>query len=126
MADVDTNLRILRQLANLGLRVAVDDFGTGYSSLAQLTRMPVSVLKIDKAFVDGIETNEESRTVIRAIIGLGRALGLKLVAEGVEKETQVTELLASGCDFIQGYYFYRPMDEESFVEAVNRKIESNH
>jgi len=73
MADVETNLRVLRRLADLGLRVAVDDFGTGYSSLAQLTRLPVDVLKIDRAFVDGIDKSAESRAVIRAIIGLGRS-----------------------------------------------------
>ncbi|CAK0747298.1 diguanylate cyclase [Gammaproteobacteria bacterium] len=122
MADVETNLRILRRLADLGLRVAVDDFGTGYSSLAQLTRLPVSVLKIDKAFVDGIEKSEDSRLVIRAVIGLGRSLGLKLVAEGVENATQQRELCTYGCDLIQGYYFYRPLEEKAFVETAEREF----
>jgi diguanylate cyclase (GGDEF)-like protein len=121
MADVETNLRILRRLAALGLRVAVDDFGTGYSSLAQLTRLPVNVLKIDRAFVDGIDKSAESRTVIRAIIGLGRALGLKLVAEGVENGMQQRELCAYGCDFIQGYYFHRPLTENVFVDTLERE-----
>ncbi len=122
MADVETNLRVLRLLANLGLRVAVDDFGTGYSSLAQLTRMPVSVLKIDKAFIDGIESNEENRTVVRAVIGLGRALGMKLVAEGVENEAQLAELRSNGCDYIQGYFFYRPLDEKTFIASMEAAI----
>jgi diguanylate cyclase (GGDEF)-like protein len=121
MADVEANLRILRQLADLGLRVAVDDFGTGYSSLAQLTRLPVDVLKIDRAFVDGIEKSEESRTVIRAVIGLGRALGMKLVAEGVENTVQLAELRAAGCDLIQGYHFYRPLLEADFIQACNEQ-----
>ncbi|MDP1734848.1 MAG: EAL domain-containing protein [Sulfuritalea sp.] len=121
MADVEANLRILRRLADLGLRVAVDDFGTGYSSLAQLTRLPVSVLKIDRAFVDGIAKSDESRTVIRAIIGLGRELGLKLVAEGVEDSAQRRELCTYGCDFIQGYYFHRPLEERVFIETVERE-----
>ncbi|MDQ5910411.1 MAG: hypothetical protein QG599_2507 [Pseudomonadota bacterium] len=125
MADVETNLRVLHHLAELGLRVAVDDFGTGYSSLAQLTRLPVNVLKIDKAFVDGIEKSEESRTVIRAIIGLGRALGLKLVAEGVENEEQVNALCAYGCDFIQGYFFHRPLEAKVFFEVMNRQISAD-
>ena len=120
MADVDTNLRVLHRLAELGLRVAVDDFGTGYSSLAQLTRLPVDVLKIDRAFVDGIDKSPESRTVIRAVIGLGRALGLKMVAEGVETADQQRELCAYGCDFIQGYFFHRPLAETVFVETVQR------
>lgn len=123
MADVEANLRILRRLADLGLRVAVDDFGTGYSSLAQLTRLPVDVLKIDRAFVDGIEKHHESRTVIRAVIGLGRSLGLKLVAEGVENEAQRQKLLSYGCDYIQGYLFHRPLEEKDFVETVQHEKE---
>lgn len=118
MADVEVNLRVLRRLAELGLRVAVDDFGTGYSSLAQLTRLPVSVLKIDRAFIDGLDKSAEARTVIRAVIGLGRSLGLKLVAEGVESATQRLELCTYGCDFIQGYFFHRPLEESCFVETV--------
>ncbi|AWI77486.1 diguanylate cyclase [Parazoarcus communis] len=118
MADVDANLRILRRLAEFGLRVAVDDFGTGYSSLAQLTRLPVNVLKIDRAFVDGINKSAESRTVIRAVIGMGRALGLKMVAEGVEDAAQWRELCGYGCDFLQGYYFQRPLEAERFIETV--------
>ena len=120
MADVEANLKVLRQLADQGLRVAVDDFGTGYSSLAQLTRLPVDVLKIDRAFVDGIDKSPESRSIARAIIGLGRSLGLKLVAEGVETAAQLRELCGYGCDFIQGYYFYRPLDEASFIDTLLR------
>ncbi|WP_306607182.1 EAL domain-containing protein [Azonexus sp.] len=123
MADVETNLRVLRRLADLGLRVAVDDFGTGYSSLSQLTRLPVNVLKIDRAFVDGIDKSEESRTIIRAVIGLGRALGLKLVAEGVENGAQRRELCAYGCDLIQGYYFHRPLEAAVFVETFARELQ---
>jgi diguanylate cyclase (GGDEF)-like protein/PAS domain S-box-containing protein len=123
MADVETNLRILRRLADLGLRVAVDDFGTGYSSLAQLTRLPVDVLKIDRAFVDGIDKSPESRTVIRAIISLGRALGLKMVAEGVENGAQQRELCADGCDLIQGYYFHRPLEESIFIETLAQELQ---
>lgn len=120
MADIETNLRVLRRLAAMGFRVAVDDFGTGYSSLAQLTRLPVNVLKIDRAFIDGIDSQREHRAVVRAVIGLGRALGLKMVAEGVEELAQLTELRALGCDFIQGYLFYRPLEEAQFIEAVER------
>ncbi len=123
MADVETNLRVLRRLADLGLRVAVDDFGTGYSSLAQLTRLPVDVLKIDRAFIDGIDKSQESRAVVRAVIGLGRALGLKLVAEGVENGAQQRELCAFGCDFIQGYYFHRPLEEDAFIETFEREAQ---
>lgn len=126
MTDVDKNLRILRSLADLGLRVAVDDFGTGYSSLAQLTRMPVDVLKIDRAFVDGLGKGPENRAVIAAIIGMGRALGLKLVAEGVETDLQWREVQAFGCDLIQGFHFHRPMEETVFFDVVERETRRHH
>lgn len=125
MADVDANLRVLRRLAELGLRVAVDDFGTGYSSLSQLTRLPVDVLKIDQAFIDGIDKSPECRAVIRAVIGLGRALGLKLIAEGVENDAQQIELCAHGCDLIQGYHFHRPLAPDDFATVVGRELASD-
>jgi len=122
MADVETNLRILRQLTDLGMKVAIDDFGTGYSSLAQLTRLPVDVLKIDKAFIDEVETSSESRAVVRSVIGLGRALGMKIVAEGVENKAQQLELCSLGCDFIQGYHFHRPLKSNEFIEVMEREF----
>jgi diguanylate cyclase (GGDEF)-like protein len=121
MTDLEANLRVLHQLAALGLRIAVDDFGTGYSSLAQLTRLPVDVLKIDREFVNSVGERSESRTVVRAIIGLGHALGLKVVAEGVETAAQQLELSAYGCDFIQGYYFHRPATLDAFVDIVDKE-----
>ncbi|OAI02322.1 diguanylate cyclase [Methylomonas methanica] len=123
MADIETNLRVLRRLADLGMGVAVDDFGTGYSSLAQLTRLPVNVLKIDRAFVNGIDTQPENRAVNRAIVGLARALGLKLVAEGVENVEQLLELRALGCDYIQGYLFHRPLEEQSFIDRFSSELD---
>ncbi|MGD1824749.1 Signal transduction histidine kinase NtrB, nitrogen specific [Chromobacterium violaceum] len=122
MADIDVNLKVLQALNALGLRVAVDDFGTGYSSLAQLTRLPVEVLKIDRAFVDGIGRKQQDVTLIRAIIGLGKALGLKLVAEGVESGEQLQTLRQLGCDLIQGYLFHRPMPLDALQSVVERSL----
>jgi diguanylate cyclase (GGDEF)-like protein/PAS domain S-box-containing protein len=122
MADVAAGTRVLTDLSRLGLHIAIDDFGTGYSSLAQLTRLPVGVLKIDPTFVAGIEEHPEGRTVVRAIIGLGQSLGLRLVAEGVETAPQLLELQACGCDFIQGYYFHRPLEELSFISVVDSEL----
>jgi len=123
MDDIDAKLRVLRDLSAIGLRMAMDDFGTGYSSLAQLARLPVDVLKIDRSFIRDIATSGESRAVVEAVIGLGRALGLKLVAEGVETAAQRLELCGYGCDFIQGYYFYRPMPAADLVAAVAQQAE---
>jgi len=122
MADVESGARVLNDLTRLGLQIAIDDFGTGYSSLAQLTRLPVGVLKIDPTFIAGIEQHREGRTVVRAIIGLGRALGLRLVAEGVETPRQLLELQACGCDLVQGYYFHRPLDEGTFMAIVDSEL----
>jgi diguanylate cyclase (GGDEF)-like protein/PAS domain S-box-containing protein len=125
MADIDTNVRVLRSLADLGFRVAIDDFGTGYSSLSQLTKLPVNVLKIDRAFIDGLEKQPESRAVVKAVIGLGRALGLKMVAEGVENSAQLLELRNFGCDYIQGYHFHRPLKEKQFIQAIDDDLKTN-
>ncbi|OWW21883.1 EAL domain-containing protein [Noviherbaspirillum denitrificans] len=124
MADVESNLQVLSRLAGFGLRVAVDDFGTGYSSLAQLTRMPVEVMKIDRMFVECMETDGESRLITRAIINLGKSLGLKLVAEGVDSQAQWRELCSMGCDFIQGYLFHRPMPEKDFIALLDEDLSS--
>ncbi|MCI5123511.1 MAG: EAL domain-containing protein, partial [Candidatus Electrothrix sp. AR5] len=119
MADVESNLKILRQLSTLGLRIAVDDFGTGYSSLSQLLRLPVNRLKIDRIFISQMEFKEENRTVVTAIIDMAHALGLKVIAEGVETEQQSILLNELGCNFIQGFYFFKPMPFDDFMSLMN-------
>jgi diguanylate cyclase (GGDEF)-like protein/PAS domain S-box-containing protein len=120
MSDIEVNLRTLQQIAEQGLRVAVDDFSTGYSSLSHLLRLPVSVLKVDRAFVNEIDTRQDSRVVATAIVRLGQTLGYRLVAEGVENEAQLAELRALGCDYAQGYLFDRPLELPSMLDAVMR------
>lgn len=99
-------------MSALGLKLAIDDFGTGYSSLARLKDMPVSKLKIDKSFVDGLPGVEHDRCISESIIGLAKGLRLQLVAEGVENVAQVEYLSAVGCDYLQGFHFARPMPLE--------------
>lgn len=122
MSDAVENLEVLRQLADLGLQVAVDDFGTGYSSLARLLKLPVSSLKIDREFVSRLDTHRESRAITSAVVGMAKALELSVVAEGVESEAQLEALRAMGCKAIQGYLLHRPMSIESFVELVAREL----
>ena len=122
MSDVESNLRVLRELAKLGLRVAVDDFGTGYSSLSQLLRMPVQTLKIDCEFIDGLDKRHESRIIASAVISMANALGLETIAEGVENIDQLTELKAMACDYVQGFYFYRPMPEPQLLDTVEQQM----
>ncbi|MEI6136029.1 MAG: EAL domain-containing protein [Chloroflexota bacterium] len=121
MADAELSLLRLRELKAVGVRIAVDDFGTGYSSLNYLRRFPVDVLKIDKAFVDEIdEQSTKNPILIRTIVEIGRTLGLRVVAEGIERATQLHALSALGCEQGQGFYFSRPL-ECSAVEDLLRR-----
>lgn len=93
----------------MGVRLAVDDFGTGYSSLNYLRNFPINVLKIDKSFVQNLETNKNDRAIVRAICALAGALRIGIIAEGVENEQQESFLRAHSCFWIQGYLYARPM-----------------
>lgn len=108
-------LERLRKLKRLGLRVAMDDFGTGFSSLAYLQRFPFDKLKLDQAFVRGLETSEQSRAIARATISMAHALNLTVTAEGVESEAQARFLREQGCDELQGYHFSRPQDRAALI-----------
>lgn len=118
MADASSNLKVLQQLAELGLHVAVDDFGTGYSSLIQLLRMPVNSVKVDREFVDGLGLRNECNAIVTAVISMAHALGLQVIAEGVETQDQLAQLQAMGCDYFQGYLFDKPLLEEQFLGRV--------
>jgi diguanylate cyclase (GGDEF)-like protein/PAS domain S-box-containing protein len=100
---------VLDELRGLGVRLAIDDFGTGYSSLSYLRRFPLDALKIDRAFVSGLGLDSDSRAIASAIVEMAHALGLQVVAEGVEEEVQVEVLVEMGCDRAQGFLFSRPV-----------------
>jgi len=118
MTDTVTNLETLVSLAGLGHKIAVDDFGTGYSSLSRLVQMPVNILKVDRAFIDGIDKTEKGTALVKAIISMARALELKVIAEGMETKAELGVLDALGCDNVQGYYFYRPMPMDDFTSVL--------
>jgi diguanylate cyclase (GGDEF)-like protein len=109
--DVASELRALRRL---GVRIAVDDFGTGYSSLAYLQILPIDRLKIDRSFIQDLDTNADRAAIVDAVVGIGRSLRLEVLAEGVETETQLERVLSAGCEFVQGFYFSRAMPAEQF------------
>jgi diguanylate cyclase (GGDEF)-like protein len=109
VADIEATKQTVARLDQLGLRLAVDDFGTGYSSLRYLRRFPVAILKIDRSFVDGIGTDREDETIVGAVVGLARALGITVVAEGVETDLQADHLYNLGCAMAQGYHFGLPL-----------------
>jgi diguanylate cyclase (GGDEF)-like protein/PAS domain S-box-containing protein len=106
---------VLGQLKDLGVKIAVDDFGTGFSSLSYLKHFPVDVLKIDRVFVSGLRHDDGDSAIVAAVISLGEALGLTVVAEGVETSEQADELYAMGCDHAQGFHFARPMAPDEIV-----------
>jgi EAL domain-containing protein (putative c-di-GMP-specific phosphodiesterase class I) len=118
MADAEATLARLHALKALGVRLAIDDFGTGYSSLAHLHRFPIDVLKLDKAFVDGVAGGGKDAALARAILALGDALGLRTVAEGVETAEQRGFLEGLGCQAAQGYLFSRPVGADRLDAAV--------
>ena len=114
MKDAPRSAATLQRLRSLGVKVSIDDFGTGYSSLAYLRRFAVDAIKIDKSFVDDIGVDESGEAICDAVLRLGQALGCKVVAEGVETESQVSFLRRRRCDEVQGYYFGRPVAAAEF------------
>ncbi len=118
VADAEATISRLTALAALGVQVAIDDFGTGYSSLAYLHRLPASILKIDKSFVEGLGINAESTALVRVILGLADTFGLGTVAEGVESESQRALLRALGCTTAQGYLFAPPVPPDELAALL--------
>jgi diguanylate cyclase (GGDEF)-like protein len=108
----------LRRLKAMGLRLAIDDFGTGYSSMSYLKRLPFDMLKIDRAFVSGVEGDPENSGIVSAVIAMSRELGLTVIAEGVETREEEEFLRNRGCDAFQGFLFGRPMPSEVFVARL--------
>jgi EAL domain-containing protein (putative c-di-GMP-specific phosphodiesterase class I) len=113
---------ILRTLMEKGIRVAVDDFGTGYSSLSYLNKFPIDAVKIDQSFIRQISTTGDDTTIVKAVIGMARALKLRVVAEGVETSEELAFLRAYRCDEAQGYYFSRPVPPEQFLQLLQNGI----
>ena len=105
----------LRRLNELGIKMSIDDFGTGYSSFSQLKSLPISTLKIDKSFVDHIPENKQDVAIIKSILSLAKNLELEVVAEGVETIEQLTCIRSYGCDFIQGYYYSKPVSADEIA-----------
>jgi EAL domain-containing protein (putative c-di-GMP-specific phosphodiesterase class I) len=112
--DPTRALRMLDAIAALGVSLSIDDFGTGYSSLSQLVRMPVNEVKIDRSFVQGLESDPEFAPVVRSAIDMGHGLGLKVVAEGIETEAAALRLRDFGCDIGQGYLYAKPLPLAAF------------
>jgi diguanylate cyclase (GGDEF)-like protein len=122
MKDLANALRVMDELRLFGVRFSIDDFGTGYSSLAHLKRLPVDEIKIDRAFIQELEARPEDEVIVASTIGLGHALGMKVVAEGVEVRSSFDALARLGCDLVQGYLIARPLPVEEFTRWVSARV----
>ena len=117
--DKRNNELLFNQLREAGCAIALDDFGTGYSSLSYLRRFPVDYIKIDKSFISDLSTNKDDTVLVSTIIAMSKSLGKKVVAEGVETKEQLQQLTELECDYIQGYYFSKPLPSELIVSYLN-------
>ncbi|MBA6262270.1 bifunctional diguanylate cyclase/phosphodiesterase [Colwellia sp. Bg11-12] len=116
----DNNISLLKSIQDAGCKIALDDFGTGYSSLSYLRRFSIDILKIDRSFIKEMTMVRDDKTLVTAIISMAKALGIAVVAEGVEKKEQVEILTELGCDFIQGYYFSKPLPSQALENFLTK------
>ncbi|MBP5431131.1 MAG: bifunctional diguanylate cyclase/phosphodiesterase [Ruminococcus sp.] len=116
--SADKALDCVNRIRDMGVKLAIDDFGTGYSSLSYLSKIPANLLKIDKSFIDKINTNESSKQYVAAMISMGHIMGLDVISEGVEEMEQLEALRSIGCDYVQGFIWGRPMSAEDAEKLV--------
>ena len=121
MHDPEGVIATLEQLEALGVQLSIDDFGTGYSSLSYLKRFPVTSLKVDQSFVRELGQGENAAAIVKAVISLGHSLGMKVIAEGVETEKQMSFLMENHCDAMQGFLFSRPLSADEFITLLERE-----
>jgi len=122
MHNMQTTIKTLETISEIGVRLAIDDFGTGYSSLSYLKRFPIDTLKIDRSFIHDLTQNPEDATLVEAIIAMGRTLHLNVIAEGVETEQQVKFLRMYDCDSIQGYLISQPLPAQELTGLLHDKL----
>ena len=122
LSNADMMFGVLKDLKDMGLRLVIDDFGTGYSSLSYLRQFPVTKLKIDRSFIRDVAVNSDDAAITMAIINMAKGLSLKVIAEGVEDEAQLSFLREHGCDEFQGYYFSRPLNVEYVARVLKRLL----
>ena len=119
MQESGKSIETLNKLRGLGIQLAIDDFGTGYSSLSYLKKLPINKLKIDRSFIRDIETDPDDAAIVKSIVALGKALNLKVLAEGVEDKHQEDFLINEGCDIAQGYYYSKPVEASQITALYN-------
>jgi EAL domain-containing protein (putative c-di-GMP-specific phosphodiesterase class I) len=125
MQNPDFAVSVLNSLRDLGIHISIDDFGTGYSSLAHLKRFSVNTLKIDKSFVRDLEVDSADAAITTAIIAMGNSLNLRVIAEGVETEGQLSFLSENNCDEVQGFLFSTPLPSEQVASFLQERLTPN-
>jgi EAL domain-containing protein (putative c-di-GMP-specific phosphodiesterase class I) len=118
---MDSTARVLEELHDLGVQLAVDDFGTGFSALSRLKDLPMDMVKIDRSFVRGVEADPVGKTIVSAIVTMARALDFYVVVEGVETEEELVALRRLGCDAAQGFFLGAPMPPDEVEDAMARR-----
>jgi len=121
MKNIGESIPTLENLRSIGITLSIDDFGTGYSSLNYLHRLPIDVIKIDRSFIDNLDGDNANKNIVRAIIGLGRGLGLTIIAEGVETQAQLNFIRAQGCDLAQGYFLSYPISLDQLKDRLSEE-----
>lgn len=120
MKNTDDNLATLQFLKNIGVRIAMDDFGTGFSSLAYLQRFEFDRIKVDRCFVNKLNSDASSKAIVRAVIDIAETRGMHTTAEGVETEYQRNDLVEMGCNDAQGYLFSRPVPHDKVMPLIRQ------
>lgn len=124
MTNPEEAIKILKQINDMGIKLAVDDFGTGYSSLSYLKRLPIDKLKIDQSFIRDLPEDEEDASITKAVIALSKSLNLRVIAEGVETKEQKEFLIENGCNNIQGYFYGKPMPANEMEKVLSKGFNS--
>ncbi len=125
MDNVENAQKTLLELKEMGLKVAIDDFGTGYSSLSYLRTFPIDRLKVDKSFIQRIDTHPDDAAITEAIVVMAHIIGIRVVAEGVEQKTELDFLRQKECDEVQGFYFSKPLEMEKLIERITKSSNDN-
>lgn len=116
--DLSVISRVMNEISDLNIKFAIDDFGTGYSSIGYLKKMPISTLKIDRSYINTMDTDPDNESIVSSVILMSKSLGLNIVAEGAETDSQVQMLKDMGCNIVQGYYYGKPMPYDEFLEFL--------
>jgi EAL domain-containing protein (putative c-di-GMP-specific phosphodiesterase class I) len=122
MKHPEQSIKKLQRLSDMGIEIAIDDFGTGYSSLSYLKKLPLHKLKIDQSFIRDIPEDSDDVAITKAIIAIAKSLNLKLIAEGVETEAQKKFVVEHECNYIQGYYYSKPIDTIEMEKLLKQRL----